>query len=660
MPSWIGIDELRAGIMSLALAGCLALVAPALPRQANWARASLAVLVLLVSARYLWWRLVDTVLPVPSGSGQWLWIWFCFVIEAGAFIEVAVFMLIMSRLKDRTPEADQHERALRAQPPNLLPSVDVLIPTFNEGMEVLEKTIVGALGLDYPRFFVTVLDDGRRDWLRDFCARKGVRYVTRPDNAHAKAGNLNNAYRQTSADLIAIFDADFVPRRDFLWRTAGFFADPTIGIVQTPQHFFNRDPIQLNLMLGQKWPDEQRLYFDVMAPGRDAWDAAFCCGSCSIIRRQALDEIGGFPTSSITEDLLTTLAMLRKGYITRYLNEPLSMGLAAESIEAYFIQRERWCHGGVQSIYVKEGPLGRGMSWLQRVLFFPFSWVVQYPVRVLAMVIPAVYMWTELTPLLFTSVADIVAYQIPVFVAYFGAMYWFAPQRYIPLVNTTTAVFTAFRLIPVVISSLLRPFSKPFHVTPKGHRKDGTQIDVVTLSIAGVIFAATVGGMAVNMVPGWAILRDEQFFPVAAFWGTINLFILFLVGLICFEAPRWRSEERFALDEATHLVTDGTRLPCRVIDASLTGALLDWPKDQTPPADGAAAQLALREVGAVPATVVRVRGWGTRVALRFAAADGSVRDRLIRRLFTTGLSNAVEGVTTAGVAAGLWQRAFGR
>lgn len=657
---WLAIDELRSGLPSLAVAGLMLLVLPMLPRRASWARGTVAVLVLAVSARYLWWRLTATVLPVPAGTGQWLWIWFCFVIEAAAFIEVAVFMLIMSRVRDRSPEADRHEAALRALPVDRLPSVDVLIPTYNEGVEVLEKTIVGALGLDYPRFSVTVLDDGRRDWLREFCAAKGVRYLARDDNLHAKAGNLNHGYRRTDADLIAIFDADFVPRRDFLWRTAGFFADSKVGIVQTPQHFFNRDPIQLNLALGQRWPDEQRLYFDVMAPGRDAWDAAFCCGSCSIIRRAALDEIGGFPTASITEDLLTTLALLRKGYLTRYLNEPLSMGLAAESIEAYFIQRERWCHGGIQSLFVKEGSFGPGLSLLHRLLFFPFSWVVQYPVRVLAMVIPAVYLWTELTPLLFTSIGDIVAYQVPVFVAYFAAMSWFAPQRYLPLVNTTTAVFTAIRLLPVVASSLLRPFGKPFHVTPKGRNGTGVRVDTVTLSIAALIFVATGAGMLMNTVPGWAFLRDEQFFPVAAFWGTANMVILFLVGLICFEAPRWRSEERFALGEAASLSVGAGRLPCKVIDASLTGALLDWPKEQAPPAEAASGTLELAGVGAVPVQVVRVRGWGTRVALKLLPDASQARDRLIRRLFTTGLSNAVEDVTTGGVAAGLWQRAFGK
>ena len=114
-------------------------------------------------------------------------------------------------------------------PPEELPSVDVYIPTYNEPMEVLEKTITGVLCLDYPNFKAWVLDDGRRPWVKAFCEAKGVGYLTRPDNTHAKAGNINHALTKTSADFVAIFDADFIPQRNFLMRTVGFFADPGIG-----------------------------------------------------------------------------------------------------------------------------------------------------------------------------------------------------------------------------------------------------------------------------------------------------------------------------------------------------------------------------------------------------------------------------------------------
>ena len=123
--------------------------------------------------------------------------------------------------------------------------MDVYIPTFNEPMEVLEKTITGVLCLDYPNFSAWVLDDGRRPWVKAFCEAKGVGYLTRPNNSHAKAGNINHALTKTSADFVAVFDADFIPQRNFLMRTMGFFADPSIGVVQVPHAFYNYDPTQI-------------------------------------------------------------------------------------------------------------------------------------------------------------------------------------------------------------------------------------------------------------------------------------------------------------------------------------------------------------------------------------------------------------------------------
>ncbi len=317
-------------------------------RYHSWTRTATCIFVFAVAARYLWWRLTETVLPYPDDGANFYWVWFLFVIELLAFCEVVMFLILMSRYVNRSAEVDALAPAYFAKDPQDLPAVDVFIPTYNEPLDVLERTIVGALALDYPKekLKVYVLDDKRRDWLKAYCEQKGAIHVTRPDNSHAKAGNMNNGLKVSSGDFIAIFDADFVPYRHFLRRTLPLFTDPVIGIVQTPQHFFNVDPVQSNLGLENIWPDEQRLFFDEMAPSRDAWDVSFCCGSCSIARREALDEIGGFPTESITEDLLTTLSMLNRGYKTRYLNERLSMGLAAENSDGLLCSAGALVSGG--------------------------------------------------------------------------------------------------------------------------------------------------------------------------------------------------------------------------------------------------------------------------------------------------------------------------
>ena len=313
---------------------------------------------------YLRWRLFDTVLPANSLSVGSAFVWTVFIAELWLWLEALLVQWTLLNRTDRSSEADAYEAEFRAANPEMLPTVDIFIATYNEPLDVLEKTIAGAMALDWPasKLFIHVLDDGRRDWLRDHCRSRGVNHVTRDDNAHAKAGNINAALKVTSADYVLVLDPDFVPQRPLLMRTIGFFTDPAVGILQLPHHFFNSTPLQANLDMRASLPDAQRFFFDVIQPGRDGLDCAFCCGSNGIIRRSAINEIGGqMPTNSITEDLLLTLALLRKGYVTRYLSERLAIGLAPETLEAYFVQRNKQgpltnsavmppflsCHGGL-------------------------------------------------------------------------------------------------------------------------------------------------------------------------------------------------------------------------------------------------------------------------------------------------------------------------
>ncbi|WP_207462677.1 glycosyltransferase [Azospirillum sp. SYSU D00513] len=634
------------------------------PRHKTWTRAVVCLFVFLVAFRYLVWRFTDTVLPHPQdGSFSFWWTWFVFAVEILAFSDILLFLVTMGRHVDRSREADSLEARFFAQPRDRMPDVDVFIPTYNEPLDVLERTIVGALALDYPgKVTVYVLDDKRRDWLRAFCEEKGAVHVTRSDNSHAKAGNMNNGLRVSSGAFIAIFDADFVPYRNFLRRTLGFFLDPGIGIVQTPQHFFNKDPVQLNLSLERHWPDEQRLFFDEMAASRDAWDVSFCCGSCSIIRREAVETIGGFPTESITEDLLTTLALLNKGYTTRYLNERLSMGLAAENLKGYFVQRGRWCRGGIQTLFLHNGPIfGPGLNLFQRIMFLPLSWLVQYLVRFVILIVPAVYLWTGVAPLYFTGSDALIAYQIPLLLSYFLLMRWITPTRYMPVLSSAVGAFGTFRMLPVVVASLIKPFGTPFRVTPKGSGNEENEFDLYSFAAISLLIAVTALGLFLNLVPEWSRIGRGEFSVIAAYWAGINIIVLFLAAMICFEAPRPLAES-FDADEPGRLEGEGRPLRCRITGLSLAGFRCEIPAGEEAPFAGALLTARIAEIPPVTARVERaaaLKDGRTRLDLVFPALEGEARDRMIVKLYTGGYSQDIRELDRSEILRGLWRRAFG-
>ncbi|RVH79008.1 glycosyltransferase family 2 protein, partial [Sinorhizobium medicae] len=426
---------------------------------------------------------------------------------------------------------------------------------------------------------------------------------------------------------------------------------------------FNVDPIQSNLGLENLWPDEQRLFFDEIAPSRDGWDVSFCCGSCSIARRKAVDAIGGFPTESITEDLLTTLSMLNRGFKTRYLNERLSMGLAAENLTGYFVQRERWCQGGIQTLYLHNGPLrGPGLSLFQRVMFLPMSWLVQYLVRFIVLLIPIVYLWFGALPLYFTDVADYVSNQVPLLAAYFLLMFWLTPTRYLPLVSTAVGTFSTFRMLPTVLSSLVRPFGKPFKVTPKGSSNEENSFDAYTFTwIAGFI-VVTALGLLINIVPETARI-EGSFSAIAALWSGINIVVLIIASLICFEKPR-RLLQAFKLDEAVKVDGVEGRLVSLSLDKAVVAVSTETRFKST--------KVGLNIEGFAPLEadlkqVTQRRGDITRTGDKqryylhlHYDLRGAERDKMIVKLYTGRYSRDVPDIDKIAVSVNLLLRAFGR
>lgn len=597
-------------------------------------RTGIAAVTICAVLSYLRWRLMETI-PWDGTAGDLWWPLTCLVAETLALFDAGILFAILSRPTDRSAEADAGEarlRALREETGTRLPPVDVFIATYNEPREVLEKTILGCLALDWPDARVWVLDDGRREWVRDFCVAKGAGYINRPDNKGAKAGNINHALTLTEAPYVAVFDADFVPRRDFLMRTMGFFDDEKIGIVQVPHSFYNHDPMQTNLGLQQSMPDDQRFFFESIMPGRDGWDASFCCGSNSVTRRKLFEEIGGgLPEGSITEDMLLTLASMRRGYVTRYLNEPLAFGLAPESTSAFFVQRQRWAQGAIQILYLKDGPLGPGLRLRHRLLFLPSAWITQGLQTMFALLAPILFLLFDLSPMVGVDLSSILFYLVPMIVALLGGITLLAPRRYYPMAAQVLGMFQSFRILPVALQTLLRPKGLVFKVTPKGSDAGGGSWESTILLSALSLIALNVLGIAINLMPEYRLVTQNGLLPVVSLWVAINILLLLLVAMMCLEKPRIRGEERFALKKPVTLMDEqGTLLTCERGDVSISGLGLqpDQPLDL---GVGDRVQVVMPDVGIIRGFVRRA---GRRVGMEFDFHSDEIRDRLIVALFT--------------------------
>ncbi len=522
------------------------LIIPWLNRDSNWRILPVAI-VLALTVRYLYWRVTVTIptldSPVDFAAG-----WLFFAIECAAVLGSVISYVTLTRTRQRSANVDANTQWLFRH--ETMPLVDVFICTYNEGREILERTILGATGMNYPNYRVWVLDDGDRPWLAELASTLGCRYLTRPDNEHAKAGNINHALRHVSAlidrpDFISILDADFVTAPEFLSRALTLFREEDVGIVQTPQHFINPDPIQANLQASDAWPDEQRYFFEVLMPAKDAWGTAFCCGTSSVIRKKALDAAGGgFPTESVTEDYLLTLRLKRHGFRTVYLNEQLSLGLAPEGLREYITQRSRWCLGFMQIVRGPDGPFkpNNGLQWIDRFSLMETTlyWSAAYLFRVAGLLIPILYLLFNIHAVNIDT-ADGIAHFLPYYLAQIMVMAWLSNQRVLPVMTDLSQLLAAREILTAVGIGLFRPKGQKFEVTAKGGDRSKTVIQWRMMSWFAVLLALTIIGVVIHF-GGNKSFQDSS--AVALYWAWYNMAILLSAIAVCVERPRKRKSDR--------------------------------------------------------------------------------------------------------------------
>ena len=653
MLEYLYLSDIESSLIRVLLVFGVAVIVPLFFDKKNgWHRSVIFAVAGVLALRYIWWRATQTIAPAGL-TWDCLASWSLLALEMLSIVSSLSSFVILSRVRHRGDEATAQMDWWDAATP---PRVAILIATYNEELEVLERTIVGAKALNYPNKEVLVLDDGRREWLRDYCDNQGVRYVSRNDNAGSKAGNINNALRLLAQDAVppdylAVLDADFVPHRGFVSRSLALFKDPNIGLVQTPQHFFNADPVQHNLGVSRSYPDEQRFFFDHLQPARDAWGIAFCCGTSSVLRWQAVQDVGGFPTESITEDFMMTLVLRDGGWDTAYLDEPLTEGLAPEGLKEYVTQRSRWCLGMMQIARSRVGPFAHNNLRLRdrwSVIDAALYWLSTFPFRLAALTYPLLYWFFNIT-VVNAEVADVIGYFGVYYLWILLAMNSVARGMVIPVLNDVSQILGAIPIAKSAIVGLIQPHGHPFTVTAKGGDRSRIIIQWGLLRPYMILLLLTIAGLLIGIFSDQFAFNDAgQGKTVVLFWTVYNVIVLSMTLIAFVELPR---KERHIADEPekTSLVVSGMPLP--VLVKSLTQDTLRY--EGLPHPLGVVGTISLQDVGDVLVTVIAKTKHGARLRLQTTPAQ---KEALLLRFYADGGSPGVVRASAVALAKDLARR----
>lgn len=561
-----------------------------------------------LSLRYFFWRVFETI--IYNDPLSFICAIMLFFAELYGMLIHLVSIFVNAQPLERTP--------IKLSPdPSKWPSVDIMVPSYNEDPDLLEITLISATQISYPanKLNVYLLDDGgtvqkrndsnpkkaeearqRHENLRALCAHVGAGYLTREKNLHAKAGNINSALHQTNGDLVLILDADHVPTCDILEKTVGWFEkDEKLFLLQTPHFFINPDPIEKNLNTFDKMPSENEMFYSVIQKGLDFWDASFFCGSAAVLRRKYLMEIGGISGDSITEDAETALELHSRGYRSAYIGHPMIAGLQPETFGGFTVQRTRWAQGMVQIFLLKNPLLKKGLSLKQRLCYFnsSFFWFFSYS-RIIFLFAPAAYLFFGLQ-IYQTNIYQFLGYALPHLIgSILTQNYLFSKVRWIIISELYELMQSVFAL-PDIIRVFLNPRSPSFAVTPKGEQLDKDFISplsfrfymLLLLNIACVIFSY----YRYQTDP-----RELNAILITTGWAFFNV-LLTLASLGALrEKKQLRVKPRMPTDVMGQVLLgkDAEWISCHLDNLSVDGAGITFPKDIALPSDFKEGQIRVR------------------------------------------------------------------
>jgi cellulose synthase (UDP-forming) len=633
--------------VSLAMIG-LALVAG----FSRFMRPLIIFLSCFASMRYFYWRVSSTInLDTRSDAAVSL-----ILLAAEIYGLVILFLGYFQTIEveERTPPV-----------PKTLRTVDIFIPTYNESVDIVRRTVIGAQTIDYPSKAVYVLDDGHRPAIQNMVETLGARYLTRPDNYHAKAGNLNHALRHTNGELIAIFDADHVPVRGFLNKTAGFFEDARVALVQTAQHFFNPDPFERNLGLTGKIPPEQHFFYHVIQPGNDFWNSAFFCGSCAVVRRSALEEIGGFKMQTVTEDAHTSMELHSRGYLSVYVPIALAAGLATETYRAHVQQRMRWARGMAQILRTDCPLFKRGLAVEQRLNYFNAMLHFFFGLPRLIMILaPLSFLLFGIHPIK-ADVPAVIAYILPhiglSMIANSAISKSYRHSFSAGVYEVSIAPYTT----AVTLLAIINPRLGKFNVTDKGSNLDVARFDYRTslptltllgLTVLGLMIAFPARLLAFARNGGDPANLDAVL--INSVWALANFVTLIAAACVAYERPQHRIAPRVRRNYPCTLLSEKGPVNSYSEDLSESGIRLIVDRavevrDKV--------QISIRSDFGVEAIVDAAPVWSrnlksgeVQIALRFIDLDSHTHRQLVQLMFSGDRSWIEQGYPKDRVWRSFW------
>lgn len=411
-------------------------------------------------------------------------------------------------------------------------TVDVFVTTCGEPLNILSRTLMEAAAIDYEPKTLYLLDDKANPEVAALADKFGMKYLARPEHLDAKAGNLNFGLAHSQGELILALDADQVPSRVILKRVLGYFKIPSIAFVQTKQNFL--------VPKGDPFGNTDKVFYNVMQCGKDGDNAAFSCGSGVVYRRRALEEIGGFSTWNVVEDVHTSMLLHQRGWRSIYYPYPQSIGTSPVDIWAVYRQRGQWALDSLRLFFWDNPFFRRGLTFRQKVQYLNlgFVYLVSAWFMPIFFIVPMMSIFTS-QPVMSVSVTAYILHRLPYFiimsVAYAVLNY---PTPYLYAYQMWTGLFPVF--MKATVKALLHRRCKPaYRVTSKKQVAELHRPVVLAL----LPHLAIIAGATATIIYGiFFSTAPLDFRMLNCAWATWSIWTLSGICVAAFSHVRWEEE----------------------------------------------------------------------------------------------------------------------